>query len=153
MLHTVRSPSVLQSLIVRLEALTPESQRRWGTLSPHEMLCHLGDATDMVLRIRPRVRAVPQRRRFALKALVLWTPLRWPRGRPTNPEQDPKAGGTRPTEFSSDRARAIRGLHGIATANPGSLEPAHGVLGIMSLADWQRWAYKHTDHHLRQFGL
>ena len=34
-----------------------------------------------------------------------------------------------------------------------TLEPAHGFFGIMSLADWHRWAYKHTDHHLRQFGL
>jgi hypothetical protein len=38
-------------------------------------------------------------------------------------------------------------------ADPHSLETAHGVFGLMSLADWQRWAYKHTDHHLRQFGV
>jgi hypothetical protein len=30
---------------------------------------------------------------------------------------------------------------------------AHRVFGLMTVADWQRWAYKHADHHLRQFGL
>ena len=40
-------------------ALTP---RRWGTLTPHEMLCHLDDAAEMVLRIRPRDRPVALRR-------------------------------------------------------------------------------------------
>jgi hypothetical protein len=25
--------------------------------------------------------------------------------------------------------------------------------GAMLPKDWQRWGYRHTDHHLRQFGL
>jgi hypothetical protein len=71
----------------------------------------------------------------------------------TNPEHDPRAAGTPPSEFAADRLRVIAALDGIAAAAPGALEPAHGLLGTMSLRDWQRWAYKHTDHHLRQFGL
>ena len=66
---------------------------------------------------------------------------------------DPKAGGTQPSVFASDLARAVGGLEGIAAASPDALEPVHGFFGWMSLSDWQRWAYKHTDHHLRQFGL
>jgi hypothetical protein len=49
--------------------------------------------------------------------------------------------------------RAIAGIDGIAAAAPDALDPAHGLFGTMSLRDWQRWAYRHTDHHLRQFGL
>jgi len=30
---------------------------------------------------------------------------------------------------------------------------AHPIFGRMSLWEWQRWGYLHTDHHLRQFGL
>ena len=130
---------------------TPQAQRRWGTLTPHEMLCHLGDAAEMVLRTRPRVGAVRMRARPVFKALVLWSPLRWPHGRPTNPMHDPRAGGTKPSDFGRDRHRAIAGLEGIAAATTG-LEPAHGLFGTMTVADWQRWAWKHTDHHLRQFG-
>jgi hypothetical protein len=49
---TVVDPAVVESLIGRLTALTPETQRRWGTPTPHEMLCHLSDAAEMVLRVR-----------------------------------------------------------------------------------------------------
>ena len=69
------------------------------------------------------------------------------------PMLDPKAGGTPPSVFAGDLARALAGLEGIAAASPGTLEPLHGFFGAMSVADWQRWAYKHADHHLRQFGL
>jgi hypothetical protein len=55
--------------------------------------------------------------------------------------------------FAQDLVRAVTGLEGIASAKPAALEPVHGVFGTMSVTDWHRWAYKHTDHHLRQFGL
>jgi citrate lyase beta subunit len=66
---------------------------------------------------------------------------------------DPRAEGTQPAVFAQDLARAVAGLEGVAAAKPDQLEPVHGFFGTMSTADWQRWAYKHTDHHLRQFGL
>lgn len=152
-MKTVADPRVLDSLVARLQAVQPDGLRRWGTLTAHEMLCHLGDATGMVLRTRPRTEPVPARQRAVVKVLGLWSPIRWPHGWPTNPMQDTKAGGTQPSVFAQDRARAVAGLEGIAAARPFTLEPAHGFFGIMSVADWQRWAYKHSDHHLRQFGL
>jgi hypothetical protein len=152
-MRTVADPIVLQSLKQRLGRVRPDSPRRWGTLTPHEMLCHLGDAAAMVLRTRPRTVPIPQRRRPIVKALALWLPVRWPHGWPTNPLLDPRAQGTRPSEFTEDLLRAIAGIDGIAAAAPDALDPAHGLFGTMSLRDWQRWAYRHTDHHLRQFGL
>jgi hypothetical protein len=152
-MKTVADPAVLRSLLDRLRRLTPDSSRRWGTLTPHEMLCHLGDAAAMVLRTRPRREPVPHRRRPLVKWLVLWTAIPMPHGFPTNPMHDPRADGTRPSEFAADLARAIAGLDGIAAPGPQELEPVHGLFGTMSVADWQRWAYRHTDHHLRQFGL
>jgi len=152
-MKTVADAAVLSSLSARLNALQPESPRRWGTLTPHEMLCHLGDATAMVLRTRPRRQPVAHRQRRLLKLVALWTPIPWPHGRATSPMLDPKADGSRPAAFGDDRARALAGLEGVGAAKADTLEPAHGLFGTMSLADWQRWAYKHTDHHLRQFGL
>ena len=152
-MKTVANPAVLRSLVARLHELRPESRRRWGTLTPHEMLCHLGDATSMVLRTRPRKQPVGAGTRTLVKLVALWSPIRWPRGWRTNPMHDPKAEGTQPGVFAQDFARAVAALEGIATAKPDQLEPKHGFFGTMSVVDWQRWAYKHTDHHLRQFGL
>ena len=122
-------------------------------MTAHEMLCHLGDAFAMVLGTRPRVRPVRMRRRPIMKALGLWTPIRWPRGWQTNPMHDPRLEGTRPTEFARDLRRVIRSVEQLGAADSDGLEPAHGFFGVMTLRDWQRWAYKHTDHHLRQFGV
>ena len=152
-MKTVADPAVLQSLADRLARLRPDTPRKWGTLTPHEMLCHLGDSTAMVLGTRPRTEPVRMRRRPLFKGLVLWTAIPLPHGRPTNPMLNPRAGGTRPSEFAADLARAVAGLEGLAVPAPRGLEPAHGLFGTMSVADWQRWAYRHTDHHLRQFGL
>jgi hypothetical protein len=150
---TVADPVVLESLVRRLRAVQLDTPRRWGTLTPHEMLCHLGDAAAMVVGTRPRKKPLTPTRRPIRKAIGLWTPIPWPQGFPTNPAHDPKADGTRPTVFESDRARALEGLEAIARAVPNGLAPAHGFFGTMSSRDWQRWAYRHTDHHLRQFGL
>jgi hypothetical protein len=150
---TIADPAVRVALAQRLSLLTREAQRRWGTLSPHEMLCHLGDAAEMVLMTRPRERPMAPRRRPLLKLIGLWTPMRWPHGWKTNPRHDPKVDGTKPTRFEKDRERVIVTMHAMGAARPGSVEPMHGTFGTMSVIDWQRWAYKHIDHHLRQFGL
>ena len=152
-MKTVADAEVLRSLKERLGELRPGSERRWGTLTPHELLCHLGDATDMVTGVRPRKHPILHRHRRLLKWIVLWSTIPWPHGRPTNPMHDPRAEGTRPSVFAHDRARLLAGLDKLAAATEGSLEPAHGLLGTMTTRDWQRWAYRHTDYHLRQFSL
>src|SRR6187397_150557 len=58
-MRTVADPEVVQSLKARLEMLRPDSARRWGTMTPQEMLCHLGDAAAMVLLTRPRPAPIP----------------------------------------------------------------------------------------------
>ena len=151
-MKTVADPQVTRSLIDRMRRVQPDTPRRWGTLTPHEMLCHLGDASEMVLGVRPRRKPVRVRQRRIVKWLMLWSPIHWPHGWRTNPLHDPRIEGTRPSDFSRDLQRAIRGVEAIA-AGRSVVEPAHGLFGRMAVRDWQRWAYKHTDHHLRQFGL
>jgi hypothetical protein len=150
---TVAQAGVLESLKQRLSMLTPESPRRWGTMTAHEMLCHLVDTSEMALGTRPRTRPAPLRRRRVVKWLGLYAPIPWPRGLPTDPYYNPRLKGTRPSQFAEDLQRAIGGLERIAAAGPSGVDPAHVVFGLMSLQDWHRWTFKHTDHHLRQFGL
>jgi DinB family protein len=146
---TVAHPHALATLMARLERLEPGAPRRWGTMTAGEMLCHLGDANTGVLD--PREGRRKRRPRPIVKWLALVSPLPWPHGLVTPKVVDPKAGGTRPGMFDSDRTRAIDSLRSIATAT--AMSPAHSILGPMTVRDWQRWAWKHTDHHLRQFGL
>ena len=150
--RTVANPAVLHELTERLARVRHDTTRRWGTLTSHEMLCHLGDACEMVTLERPRKQPVRVRHRALVKYVWLWLPKQWPRGVPTNPMHDPRVDGTRPGDFDRDRCRVVNALQTIAAARPGSLERGHGLFGTMTTRDWQRWAYRHTDYHLRQFG-
>jgi hypothetical protein len=153
-MQTIADPDTLAALLNRLARLHPDSQRKWGTLAPGEMLCHLADAMDSVLGHRlppgPPTAAVPRR---IVKWLALYSPLPWPQGVPTRPGVDPHRDGTKPTDFERDRARVVRGLRELAIAPAAQLAVAHFRFGSMVRADWQRWGYRHADHHLRQFGV
>jgi hypothetical protein len=146
----VADPESLQGLETRLMGLRPDSQWRWGSLTPAEVLCHLGDACASVLS---RPGGAPGPRRALRKWIALRSPLPWPRGARTPDGVNPRAGGTRPTDFESDRRRAIEGLRAVADASAEALPAAHFLFGAMSAEDWKLWAHRHTDHHLRQFGL
>jgi len=153
-MRTIADDQTLNSLVERLRRLRPDSPRRWGTFTPGEMLCHLGDAHESVLGIRippgPPPSGVP---RPFLKWLVLIGSVPWPKAAKTRPGVNPKMDGTRPGEFEQDRDRAIGSLRALAVAAPAALAPVHFVFGPMSAREWHRWAYRHVTHHLRQFGL
>lgn len=153
-MNTLSDSRAVARLLERLARLTPESERRWGTLTPGEMLCHLGDAEEGVLGLRntpgPAVSGKPSP---IAKLLFITLPLPWPKGVKTRPGVDPRQAGTRPTDFESDRARVVAGLHALAAATADALPASHFRFGVMRLRDWQRWGWRHVNHHLRQFGL
>ena len=153
-MRTVDDADTLGELVARLRRVRPDLTRRWGTLTPAEMLCHLGDAHESVLGIRVPPGPPPSgRSRRILKWLALYAPIRWPKGVPTRPGVNPKKEGTHPGDFEADRERAIRSLTTLAGRTSGGLNPHHVMFGPMTVRDWHRWAYLHVAHHLRQFGV
>jgi hypothetical protein len=55
-------------------------------------------------------------------------------------------------DFAADVSELAALLDRIAARRMDGVWPAHPIFGRMSPAAWLRWAYLHTDHHLRQFG-
>lgn len=138
-------------LIARIERLTPETSRRWGTMTAHEMLCHLADSFRSMLGERQASMVAASRfKRNAMRVVALHLPMRWPRGIPTRPEVDPKRGGTRPAVFDADRREVISLIQRFAA--DGVQYASHPMFGEMPRRDWLIWGYRHVDHHLRQFG-
>lgn len=144
-------PGAMDSLTGRLNALLPGSDRQWGRMTSHQMVCHLSDSFLVVSGHRP----VARRRdhwfnRTVVKWVALHTSMTWPKGVKTMPEVDAEKGGTPPDIFERDRARAIELLW--AFGAPTSAPAAHPLFGPLSRDEWMIWGYRHTDHHLRQFG-
>jgi Protein of unknown function (DUF1569) len=121
-------------------------------MSSHQMLCHLGDACRVALGEKEVSPASGLLQRTVIKWIALYTPMRWRPGIPTRPEIDQHCSGTRPADFHADVSQVATLLNRIAARPADGAWPAHPIFGRMSSAAWLRWAYLHTDHHLRQFG-
>lgn len=134
----------------RLGQVRPDSVRQWGTMTPHEMLCHLSDSFSMAIGDRPASPAETWLMRTVVKWIALHTAVPWPKGVQTRPEVDPKRQGTPPAEFERDRERVLAQLQRFV--QPGTRCCRHPLFGEMTRAEWLRWGYAHVDHHLRQFG-
>lgn len=140
-------------IMARLATLRLDSQRRWGTMTVHQMVVHCADACRMAHgHVTPRELGPPWSRPV-IKVIALYAPMPWPRGIQTVPEFDQVAAGAAPAgEFAADVASLAALLDGIA-ARPGGVPwPRHPIFGPMSERAWLRWAWLHMDHHLRQFG-
>jgi hypothetical protein len=150
---SLRNPNDKEAILRRLERVQPASQRLWGKMSAHQMICHLSDGFKLYMgekRAAPAGGIYPSK---VLRWIALWVPLRWPKGFQTMKELDQQGGGgTSPLEFAGD-SDELRALLERFTKHPRDFTwPVHPHFGAMSERDWMRLAYLHADHHLRQFG-
>jgi Protein of unknown function (DUF1569) len=149
---TLLHPAARAEILRRIEALTPESERRWGRMTAHQMVCHLSDACRAALGER-RVPVIGTLwERTVIRWLAIHTNVKWPQGVRTVPEADQEITGTRPTEFARDvdeLRRLIQRFNGAEA----QLSGHHPLFGALSAAEWGRFSYRHADHHLRQFGI
>ena len=149
--RSLHDRSNVDELIARIGRVQSNSPRQWGTMTPHEMLCHLGDSFAAVLGDVHASPADTWLSRTIMKWLALHTSLPWPPGVPTRPEVDPKALGTKPDDFDRDRRRVLDLLERFVSR--GARYAQHPGFGKMSRREWMLWGYGHVDHHLRQFGV
>jgi Protein of unknown function (DUF1569) len=152
-MKTVARPRDAAEIRQRLKNLRPESQRRWGKMTPHQMVCHLIDSCRVMTGEKQVSQATGLPQRTIIKWAALYLPLPWPPGILTRPEIDQMQGGRKPVDFAAD-IMELETLLNLMTTNTKGLEGRiHPIFGRLSEAAWLRWAYLHTDHHLRQFGL
>ena len=151
-MKTLARPRDRAEILARLKRVRPESVRRWGRMSAHQMVCHLSDALRMGMGDKPVSDATGPLQRTIVKWIAVWAPVPWPPGILTRPEIDQELDGTRPVDFAADLAQ-LEALLEIVTAQTRSFEwQRHPIFGPMSSRAWLRWGYRHIDHHLRQFG-
>lgn len=148
---TLGEPGAADALIARLEKLQPNSERRWGSMTPHEMLCHLADSFRGVLGEREVSGRSTWMSRHIVKFIAIHTPIPWPKGVPTMPEVNPRDKGTRPGDFARDRETVVSLMRRFVHRE--TRYTRHPMFGEMSRAEWLKWAFRHVDHHLRQFGV
>jgi hypothetical protein len=139
-------------IVRRLRLVRADSVRRWGTMTPHQMICHCADACRMASGEATPGDISTGLTRRVIKWIALYAPMPWPTGIQTVPEFDQRTAGTQPGTFEADVATLEVLLDAIRARDDGAPWPRHPIFGRMSQRAWLRWAYLHMDHHLRQFG-
>jgi hypothetical protein len=145
--------TAIKVLLNRLERLRPGTRALWGKMNAHQMVCHLNDSFDLAMGAKTASEDITFLGSTFMRCVALHTPLPWPKGVPTRPEMDQLVGGTRPAEFSKDKATLAATMERFARQPRAFRFSRHPVFGDLTEWEWMRWGYLHADHHFRQFGV
>jgi Protein of unknown function (DUF1569) len=151
-MKTIAREGCRTEILQRLRQLTPASTRQWGHMTAHQMVCHLIDSFRMMSGEKTVSAKTGMLQQTFVKWMALYAPVPWPPDIQTRPEIDQMIMGTSPGTFEGDMAILVSMIEALPTNQTAGDRPEHPIFGRMSHAAWLRWAYLHTDHHLRQFG-
>ena len=146
-MHTIFDPSTTQTLIDRIQQLSPASKAKWGKMTVSQMLKHCVLSEEMY-QGKQRYNRLFIGRLFGKMALneILKNEAPMKPNQPTHPTF--KVTGS--FDFHTERDTWIALLQGYQRfSNPGFVHP---FFGSMTPEQIGQYVYKHTDHHLRQFG-
>ena len=137
------------AILQRIGSVTSASVPRWGRMDAKAMLTHLKQSALMALGELP-VASKSKRafQVFPIKHLILHL-LPFPKGAPTAPELlVPDA-----ASVEAIRSELVSLVERIGAGTREGDGPVHPLFGRLSFREWGVATYKHTDHHLRQFGV
>jgi hypothetical protein len=146
--RTLFDDRVRDETLERIGRLSAGQTPRWGRMTASHMVVHLTDAFALYSgELQAAAKRTPAQY-FPLKQLfIYWVPI--PRNVPTAPELKARVPGAWETEVEALR-QAVRRF---AAQHARTDWPPHPLFGRMSRRACGVLAYRHTDHHLRQFGV
>lgn len=142
--------TVLDEIVHRISALSPDSPARWGKMNAAQMLAHCKESVEMALG-RNKPKRMLAGRIFGSYFKSFYTnKIPFLKNLPT-------AGSLRITnqrDFQSEKSALISILEEFQQkAASGCTDYPHPLLGTLRPDEWSMGTYKHLDHHLRQFGV
>jgi hypothetical protein len=145
---TLFDPAAREGILSRVDRLTPRQQRLWGKMDVGQMIVHLTAQLHTGLgELVCAPKKTPFDNWFMRRLIIYWLP--WPKGTPTAPEFLAQPSGT----WDDDMAALRTAIARFAARDPESEWPRHPAFGALSGRMWGVLAWRHLDHHLRQFGV
>ena len=146
-MKTIFDKNTANALVDRIHTLLPQDKPQWGKMGAFQMLRHCTLSEEMFLGKKRYDRLFIGRLfgRMALNGILKNSdPLK--KNQPTHPELKITVSGN----FEGERQKWL-GLLGEYErySNPDFVHP---FFGKMTKEEVGYYVYKHTDHHLRQFG-
>ena len=148
-MQTLFDASGRQSVVERLERLTPSSSGQWGKMEVAQMLAHCAAALEVATGDTPRKQALIGKifGPFVKSSLLGEKPFS------KNSPTDPTFIVTEKKDFATEKVRLTDLIDRFAERGPEkAAAQVHSFLGKLRGDHWGVMMYKHLDHHLRQFG-
>jgi hypothetical protein len=146
----LHDPAVRSELEARLAALRPDAQRKWGSMTPDQMLWHVNQFLGWSMGENcPPAKKSNAVAAALMKFFLIYVP--WPKGAPTNPNAKVAAATRHDFEAERAKCRALidrfvsKPVDGAWPDDP-SFGPADGTFA-------SRLQAKHLNHHFTQFGV
>jgi Protein of unknown function (DUF1569) len=150
-MKTIRNEADRASLIERLNKLHGNEERLWGKMTVNQMLSHLVQAGELPfghdLKNQSNLMS-----RTLIKLMVLYV-LPMAKEVKTSPDMNQQENGRKPLEFSVDKAKVIDSTKKLGSISENTECCKHPFFGKLNAKEWATLAYKHIDHHLKQFGV
>jgi len=146
---TLADAATRAEVVTRLARLAPDTTPAWGRMTAPQMLAHCADALRMAYGDLP---CAPKNVPLARLGVVKWLMLNvipFPKGAPTARELIARA----PSAWGAEREAIETLVQRFEQERTRTSWPAHPLFGPLTGAEWGTLAWKHLDHHLRQFGV
>jgi len=150
-MKTLRDRNDRTAIIERVNSLTSDSKPAWGKMNVDQMMSHLVQAGEL-----PFAATLPDKSTFAartfIKPLILYI-LPMPKEVKVSANMDQQQDGRKPLGLEKDRQLLIETLARLGDLPTDHKCSYHPMFGKMNAKEWALIIHKHTDHHLRQFGV
>ena len=135
-------------VVARVTRLTPEHRAQWGRFTAPQMLAHITDSLRMAFGdLQTQSKRLPLRHPPLKQLAIYWMPM--PKGLPTATELIARM----PGEWEGEMQDFCALVERFSREAPERAWPEHPAFGTMNARRWGTLGYRHTDHHLRQFGV
>jgi len=139
-----------KEIMSRIDKLSPQSQAAWGKMNVSQMLAHCSGVVQMALgEIKLKVPFIFKIIGPLFKSAIT-NEKPFKRNSPTAPEFVMVSSQK---EFETEKERLKSLVSKLHNTRDGFEGRRHPFFGKMTKDDWANSAYKHLDHHLRQFGV
>ena len=147
---TLFDPAACDALFQRMDRLEPSTPRVWGTMTPAQAMAHCAVPLESSTGLRPmQQRLIGKLLAWMVKGAILGDKP-FGHNSPTDKEFVVKDD----RDLDAERKRVQELVARFAERGPDQAAQAtHAFFGKLSGEQWGRLAYKHLDHHLRQFGV
>lgn len=147
-MHSLWNEPSRTQVASRLERLTSDTRASWGRMTAPQMVAHLSNALRMASgEIKPALRKLPLRYP-GIKHLIIYV-FPFPKNVATATELIDRV----PGPWDRETKDLLREVQNFGKPHGRGEWPVHPAFGKLSPNAWGVLAYRHIDHHFKQFGI